>query len=240
MADDVQTVKNRIKTLLDNDMNVTETIAVIIANWPSLHTSRLCALRNIFTGDCDDWSKGYPHPARMSAIYTSDDFEAEAKDYEKTMEGRKQSVTDALRHAKDRADKRFIRENAALIAFADYGEWYDFRYVPTFSTYQLNSISPETLNETWKKALIEFCKAILVFPEERARRNPNGYTTETIERKVSDLNEAKATAREALNRLGIADENAKRERDRAIEKLRHEAQKLGFKLEKVDPKNVFA
>lgn len=230
-----ETSKASIQALLDNDMNVTETLAQIIHNWPSLHTSRLCALRNIFTGDCDDWSKGHPNPWRTSAIYTYDTFETETpKD-----DGKKVTIEDALREFKDKAEKRFVRSNAASIAMTEYGEWHDFRYVPTFSTYQLNRLSPETLSKGWREALIEFCKEILSFSEDRARRNPNGYSAESVERKVIDLKEAKATAREALNRLGLGNEQEKKDRDTAIRNLRFEASKLGFKLEKVDPENVF-
>lgn len=224
-----------LRTVLAENVSVTATLTTIISNWPSLHTSRLSALRNIFTGDCDDWSKGYPNPHRTSAIYSRDDFEEEvAKDTSA------KSPVDHLRNAKYYEEKMFVRRNAALIAIADHGEWHSFCYVPTFTTYELNRISPETLNDDWRNALIEFCKEILSFPESRARKNPNGYTEETVERKVSDLKDAQATAREALNRLGIADEQEKRDRAEAIQKLRHEASKLGFKLEKVDPANVFA
>lgn len=223
---------------MNKTMTVSETLAAIISNWPSLHTSRLSALRNIFTGDCDDWSKGCPNPYRTSAIYSRDDFDT-PEEIEK-LRAKARSFEESLSNLKDLSDKKFIRTNAAFIATATYGPFHAFQYVPTFSMYDLNRISPETLNAEWREALIEFCKAILSLREDFARSNPNGYTAETIERRVIELKNAQATAREALNRLGLANEQEKKDRDDAIQKLRFEAAKLGFKLEKVDPANVFA
>jgi hypothetical protein len=214
-------------------LTVDETLEKLISNWPSLHRSRLTALASIFTGDCDDWSKGYPNADRTSGLYSRDEYETKEITLDAST-AKNHYNTEMLYHLGNRAEKTFVRENAALIARTNLGEWNEFRYVPSFSEYQLNRIPVEKLTPEWRAALIELCKEILYLREDFVHRNPRGLNAESIERKVTDLKEAQKTAQECLIRLGEGDKEAEKARNAAIQKLRFEAEKYGFVLAKIE------
>lgn len=218
---------------------VNETLTAMIANWPSLYPSRLTALRRVFTNHMN-WSDGTPQS--NDSIFTRDDSMDTPLD--ETLKGSDTYSPNVqiLRLRKERQTYEFTRTNAALIAAAEYGDFYDFEHTPSFSTYDLNSIPLEKLTPEWRAALIEFCNAIIAVTEDSVRTDPSvrHYSKDAIEKKVVQLQDAKATARECLMRLGEGKKEEEAARNRALDELRAQAHRLGFKLERVNPENPFA
>jgi hypothetical protein len=209
-------------------MSVDETLEKMIANWPGLYRSRLSTLYGLFE-DAARWVHG--QPCGLSALDMRDgDLDRPLDETLDKHDAKYSPNRSRLNQRLDYAKKQFVRANAALIARAEIGEWYDFRSVPSFSFYLVNRLPLDTMAPEWRKALIELCQEILRLTEEFARRNRHGYSADTINRQMAGLVSAKAAAQECLIRLGLGDEDAKKARQTLIQKLRFEAEALGLKL----------
>jgi hypothetical protein len=207
---------------------VNEILAKLISDWPSLYRSRLSALSRVFSY-YDNWSGGFPHhdyPDRDESLDQPLDETLDGSD------ARSYRNSAILRKRHERMEDLFIRENAEMIAAAESGKFRDFTSTPDFSTYYLNRMPLETMNADWRAALEEFCRAILLYSEDKLRHRKalQGTCASYIENEVSRLNSSKAAAQEALSRLGKSGEQESRERAALIQKLHYEAEALGFTL----------
>jgi hypothetical protein len=214
-----------------------EILAAMIRNRPTLFQTRNDALRNVFTNSGVNWTKeGYPQPDAAYEASTRDfrnEDESAAEDG-KHYKGKEKAAMEArgrLRARRENQQITFTRDNADLLAIETYSE---FSFPPTFTTYDLNRIPLDKLNDDWKDALVEFCRALLGYSEDAARRHhSNGMSRDYIERSVQDLKDAHATANECIARIGLGCPQLDGARNQALEKLRYEAAKFGFTLEKI-------
>jgi hypothetical protein len=215
-------------------------LAALIRNWPTLMRTRNDALRWVFTNSGTEWMEdGYPYPDAAYQASTRDlrDEDESAAEDGKCWKGKEKAAQEArgrLRARRENQQITFTCDNADLLAIEAYSE---FSYPPSFSTYELNRIPLDKLNDDWKGALVEFCRALLQYSEDDARRHcSNGKSKEYIDRSVLDVKFAHETATECIARLGLGQH--KDARAEALNKIREEARKFGFKLEPIDPENT--
>lgn len=216
--------------------SVEAVLAAMIGNWPTLMSTRNDALRHLFTNTGTEWAKeGYPLPSAAYEASTRNDEDEDqaATDSGQFYKGEEKAAHEArgrLRARRHNQKIAFTRDNAALLAIEPYSA---FSYVPTFSTYELNRLPLDKLNDDWKGALIEFCNAILDYSVDDAlRHHRSGMSPDYIERSVQELKQSHAVATECIARFGIS--KNKNERNVALEKLRAEAAKFGFNLTKIE------
>jgi hypothetical protein len=213
-------------------LGVTETIETMIANWPTLYRSRDAALERIFT-DTYEWRDGAPY--QIDSLITRDETDYDAPVDETEAAADHSPNSKILYRRIDAAKAKFVRDNAALIARAEYGDFQKFTSVPSFSTYKLNSIPVETLTDEWKTALAEYCNEVLRYDGSKIahRTALKGYRAEYGEREVSQLEGAKKAAQECLHRLGKGTKAQDEAREMLLSKLRAQAAELGFDLTKM-------
>jgi hypothetical protein len=217
--------------------SVKDVLAQIISNWPTLYRTRLQALDAIFGKTYGvDWSNG--SPIGIDALDSRD--EGLDKPIDETISGSDKHSPNAklLNVRLDRQKALFVRENAEIIACAEYGEHHDFRSAPTcFSESDLNRMPLEKLSEEWRDAFLEYLRAIIAYSEDklRLRKALQGIGDRYIEDEVVRLNSSKRAAREAMFRLGQGGKEAEAVRRQVLDKLRYEAERLGFTLTAMKP-----
>ncbi len=225
--------------------NPTKTYAKMIAYWPTLYSNRYDAMRRVFS--CAEWKNGCP-VLEDTFVGRHTSKEIDRKEYLKDIAREKETrygrdklpgrlAQIKLRYVKACAKHEFAEKNSLLIATAIEYLGERFSYVPEFSTHSLNQIPLNELTPAWRAALIEYCEAIDSYSMNQARKNPNGYTNDVVERNVVRLEEAKKTAKEALYRLDPSRcaQEQKVFRDNELSALRHAAEKYGFTLTEIKP-----
>lgn len=211
-----------------------DTLAQMIANWPTLYRSRMAALERVFCSTYI-WRNGMPY--ELDSLLTRDETYDQPLD--ETLTGTDKDYypnVAVVRRRRDRAKALFVRENAALIARAESGEDRGFTSVPAFSTHALNRIPLDTLTQEWRGALVEYCNEVVRYDTAMiAPRNTlRGYNQSYSDREIAQAQEAKKAANECLIRLGQGSKDAEEVRRHEIQKLRYLAESFGLKLVPAD------
>lgn len=217
-------------------MTVAETLATMIRNWPTLYETRLDALKRCFTESWGTYQDGCLIPESLHERSAADIMDEEeqvekgsSKHYQKSNPAKAAAIeaSDRLYARRFNAKIAFLKANADLLAIDDRTK---FSYPPSFSSYELNRVQLDKLNDEWKAAFVEFCNAILTYDEAQIDRKYSQYSEQARADKKTRLQEAKETAREGLLRAGLGQEHETKARNAVLEKLRYEAARLGFDL----------
>jgi hypothetical protein len=141
-------------------MNVHDSIVACLKNWPSLHTTRLEALKVMFSYSGSEWVDGeminQPSTQTASGDYP-DAVEPELADGDGYL---------LLCKLRRESEQKFVVDNAELIAvasigFTPYPEWKD-RWNDCWEPYLLDRLDemPENVTDEWAKAAEEIAYAL--------------------------------------------------------------------------------
>ncbi|RYD66586.1 MAG: hypothetical protein EOP83_04675 [Verrucomicrobiaceae bacterium] len=211
-------------------LTVNETVTLMIHNWPSITEGRLDALSRVFTctGDWKKTSTG-SYPLLGDSLGSMSEIDAEKKYLaECSKRNRKIDNRDLVRARRDDAKEQFTRDNASLLAEENF--FNEFSSQPTFDVYRLNVLPLDTMEPQWKAALVEYCKAVLSYTDEKVLDRCRKQTADSRNRALDDLAVSQTTAKECLARLGMGEKPDEEARKARIADLRFQAKLLGLTL----------
>lgn len=212
-------------------MNPKTTVTQMLRSYPSLYPTRVTALLHLFDSTETIWKDGeliHTDPTMYERNNYLDDETADQAAYEKALHTDRESdmARDLLFTKRENARKRFVHDNAALLA-ADTSSNFRKGRAIDFKGRRFDDI-PEDVKPEWLEAAKEVAFAVLA----HKFINLNGYNAEYAQRFERELEQSKRVCTQFLERFKVV-QICQFARAARIAELQREAAALGLSL--VDP-----